>query len=770
MKKYMEKIKSDIFAKTLLNLLMLLIAPFICLFVLYVSSSHVIEGREQNAMLKVVADCAEKLEREMEDANAIATYLSNNSQILQYLYHYNREEDASSIMRMMDAQKTLESLTLVMDKIALIQIYANASDTIIDQGVCGEYPERYYKKFSIAGMEYQEWRDFLERSTKTYEVLHNVEITYDRVPYHAWVMSYRIPMNSSSGKHGQIFLYLDMDSILDDFSALDYRYGGYLAVINESQEIILMDNTSDISAEMILSDVAELKKFDDVKIVSQGNEEMLVIKHFSSALQATVAMAVPKDYVYAPMKSIQILLLAILVLLVTTSVILIVLMARKLTKPFMEMHQLLNKENASSTELIDEITRLLEHNKSLKNEVMSSVPALKTASLYNLLLAGFENKEDMDKALTQIGIDRNARQYGLLIINLFNLEYKNDVQEISMQQAFVGKAIEHDIKEVQGVYFPDYERILILFAMYEENKANAEKRMDEYLEKLIYPFFEKNRLEVLISGDVSTEITDFPGMFLLAQTVLRERSVGEGKQKLKVFWYSQEKKNYLKCYYPPEMENRLGIIMIMGNAGALVEAFEDLKLANERLFEQHVDTEISKLLQALFDTLCKKQKEYRIHDVEKLVNLKEEIAANLSAGENLVQTFYLLEEAYYTCINLNGDAWKEQKKDLSEKIRLYICSNYRDPQLCLSSIAEYFSITESYLSRLYKQSFQITCNKAIESLRMEDAAQQLAQGRSVAQVAENVGYHSVQVFRRVYKKYYKEIPSKFKENLKSDSD
>lgn len=770
MKKYMEKIKSDIFANTLLNLLMLLIVPFICLFVLYVSSSHVIYDREQNAMHKVVADCAEKLEQEIENANAITKYLSNNPQILRYLYHYSGKEGASSVMRMMDAQKTLESLTLVMDKIALIQIYANTSDTIIDQETCGIYLDRYYNKFSIVGTNYQEWCDSLKQSTKTYEVLYNVKLTYNKVPYNTWMMSYRVPMNSSSERHGQIFLYLDMDSILDEFSVLDYRYGGYLAVVNENQEIILLDNTSGFSAEMILSDVTDMKEFDDVEIISQENEEMLVIKHFSSILEGTVVIAVPKDYVYAPMKSIQMLLLVILVLLVTISTILIVRMARKLTKPFMEMYQLLNKENASSTELIDEIAQLLEHNKSLKNEVMSSVPALKTASLYNLLLAGFENKEDMDKALTQIGIDRNARQYGLLIIQLFNLEYKNDVQEISMQQAFVGKAIEHDIKEVQSVYFPDHERILIIFAMCEENKASAEKRMDEHLEKIIYPFFEKNRLEVLISGDVSTEINGFPGMFLRAQTVLRERSVSEGKQKLKVFWYSEEKKNYLKYYYPPEMENRLGIIMIMGNSGALIEAFEDLKLANTRIFEHHVDSEISKLLQALFETLCKKQREYRIHGVEKLEKLKAEITANLSASENLVQTFYLLEEAFYTCINLNGDAWKEQKKDLSEKIQLYICSNYRDPQICLSSIAEYFSITESYLSRLYKQSFQTTCNKAIESLRMEDAAMQLAQGKSVTWVAENVGYHSVQVFRRVYKKYYQEIPSKVKENLKSDSE
>ena len=113
---------------------------------------------------------------------------------------------------------------------------------------------------------------------------------------------------------------------------------------------------------------------------------------------------------------------------------------------------------------------------------------------------------------------------------------------------------------------------------------------------------------------------------------------------------------------------------------------------------------------------------------------------------------------------LNGDVWEEQQLNLSERIRLYICNNYRNPQLCLGMIAEKFSITESYLSRLYKQSFQTTCNKAIESLRLEDAARQLTRGRNVVDVAESVGYNSVQVFRRAYKRYYGTTPSESKEN------
>lgn len=761
MKKYLEKIKSDILIRTILDLLLLLIVPFICVEVIYISSSLTLEKQKQESMQKNLEECVETLEKEVEEAYTLVELLSGNTQILQYLYQYGPEE-LSSVTKMINAQKTLNSLTLAFDKIVLIQIYANLSDTMIDQDNGRLYLERYYHSFNMEGMEYDEWHEFLKNSTKTYEILYDIEFAYAKKKHEAWVMSCQIPKYSSSQKYGQVFLYLDKEKILSDFSMLDYHNGGYFTVLSDEQKVILLDNESNLSEENIQSVIVGIKDEGKIKLLNQNGKNMLVIKKYSSDLKATIAMAVPKDYVYAPIKSIQFMLRGMWVLLITTGILLIIFIARKLTQPFIEMNQILNIESSSAEELIIKLNALLEHNKKLKDEIIQSIPALKTAALYNLLLTGFDTKIDMDRAINQIGINRQARQYGLLIIRLLNMENKKTVYEINMQQVFVGNFIKNEIEAVQAVFFPDYERILVLFATNEETKCFAEKKMDEILEKSIYPFLEKNQLKVLISGDIGTEISDFSGMFLRAQAVLDAYSLAE-MENLKVLWYSQNKKKNLTYCYPLDIEKRLSNSIIMGRTGVLVETFDELKTANANLFEKHVDEEIMKLLYAIYATLCNKQEEYQLQD-EKLENIKKEISENLSAGENLIQTFYLIEEAFYICVSLKGGTSQgEEKMDLSEKIRIYICQHYRDPQICLNSIAEHFSITESYLSRLYKQSFQTTCNKAIESLRMEDAALQLSQGKSVTIVAESVGYHSVQVFRRVYKKYYQESPSKSKE-------
>ena len=758
-KEWLENIKTDVYIRTLINLIQLLIVPSVCLFVLYFTSSRVLMQREQESMKKVAVECTEKLENELESITAVSSYIAKNPQILKYLHYYSMED--ASPGRILDAQSVLESLTVALDNIVLVQVYANASETLIDQDTCAQYLERYYGTFSVQGMQFAQWHQFLKNQTSTVERFYNLEMFYAGKRYETWMISYRIPQYSLNEKYGQLLVYIDKQKLCEEFSALEYRQGkGYLAVMEADGTLMLLDNASDIRAELIAEDICEPDALDSVQMIRQQNRKLLVTKSYSRELQSYVVLAVPKEYIYAPIRGINILLVIMITVIALVSAMLLVLIARKLTGPYFEIHHLLNTKSASAEELLRELSGMVECNKELKKEVMSSIPSMKTAALYNLLLGGYETRTDMEKGIELLGIDKEAKQYGLLILCMRELKNKVNVEEISMLQAILGKAIEHDISVVQGIYFPDYERVVVLCALYEESTTAAEVYLQEKMEKQIYQFFQQNQINVVLAGDVAEHVTDFPSMFFRAQFVLNYHA-GQ-KQNAKICWYSREFSKVSSYNYPPEMEKRLGNFMLMGNVKGLTEAFDDLKMVNAYIFEHHKDEEISRLLWEIYWTLCRKQKEFRMCDGEQLEKKKREILHNLKSGERLMQTFYLLEEAFYLGIDQNGELWQDQNKELSERIHLYLCQNYQDPQLCLSAVAERFSITESYLSRLYKQAFGQTCNKAIETLRMEDAALQLTQGRSVACVAESVGYHSVQVFRRVYKKHFQEIPSRSK--------
>ena len=93
--------------------------------------------------------------------------------------------------------------------------------------------------------------------------------------------------------------------------------------------------------------------------------------------------------------------------------------------------------------------------------------------------------------------------------------------------------------------------------------------------------------------------------------------------------------------------------------------------------------------------------------------------------------------------------------DINQRIRMYIEENYADPQLSLASVADCFGISEVYLSRLFKQSFEQNFSKYVEELRMRKAKELMESGNyTVSTIAETVGYNSSQTFRRAYKRVY----------------
>ena len=74
-----------------------------------------------------------------------------------------------------------------------------------------------------------------------------------------------------------------------------------------------------------------------------------------------------------------------------------------------------------------------------------------------------------------------------------------------------------------------------------------------------------------------------------------------------------------------------------------------------------------------------------------------------------------------------------------------------------------WSITEVYLSKLFKEGTGQNFSKYVENLRLEQAKLLLSKGVLVNEVAQQVGYNSPQVFRRAWKRHYGTTPTEFKE-------
>lgn len=113
--------------------------------------------------------------------------------------------------------------------------------------------------------------------------------------------------------------------------------------------------------------------------------------------------------------------------------------------------------------------------------------------------------------------------------------------------------------------------------------------------------------------------------------------------------------------------------------------------------------------------------------------------------------------------NYSAARKKEYGEQLIYDMRSYIDDNYTDTSLSLQMLSDQFSISESYFSQLFKKHLNVNFYQYLEQKRMQYACEILeSSNRNVQEIAEVVGYQSVNTFGRAFKRYYKMSPGEYR--------
>ncbi len=115
-------------------------------------------------------------------------------------------------------------------------------------------------------------------------------------------------------------------------------------------------------------------------------------------------------------------------------------------------------------------------------------------------------------------------------------------------------------------------------------------------------------------------------------------------------------------------------------------------------------------------------------------------------------------ELYHTANPTN------KKESIIKNSIVYMNSNFDNPLITISEIAEKSFISEVYFRKLYKEIFGISPVKAILQMRIEKARKLLATGYfSIKEVAQKSGFDNVKYFSTVFKREVGCSPSDYTE-------
>lgn len=97
----------------------------------------------------------------------------------------------------------------------------------------------------------------------------------------------------------------------------------------------------------------------------------------------------------------------------------------------------------------------------------------------------------------------------------------------------------------------------------------------------------------------------------------------------------------------------------------------------------------------------------------------------------------------------------------------YAENNIHSSEASLSKIAEELNVSRQYLSRLFKQEVHMTFTEYMKKLRINYCCHLLCTSdRSIAEIAEESGYHDMKSFYQAFKKQMNMTPLEFKKTMK----
>ena len=111
---------------------------------------------------------------------------------------------------------------------------------------------------------------------------------------------------------------------------------------------------------------------------------------------------------------------------------------------------------------------------------------------------------------------------------------------------------------------------------------------------------------------------------------------------------------------------------------------------------------------------------------------------------------------------LHAEDEETKSSRIYDNILIYVKNHYAENDLTLKRIAEIFSYTEKYLSRLFKQNMSVNFNEYLNGLRIEEAVRSIEDSAdNIKELSQHCGFSDSLYFSKVFKRHTGLPPAEF---------
>ncbi|MCU6709088.1 AraC family transcriptional regulator [Paenibacillus sp. J5C_2022] len=449
-------------------------------------------------------------------------------------------------------------------------------------------------------------------------------------------------------------------------------------------------------------------------------------------------------------------------LLLLFGVILAYMATRSSYKPIRQLLQFLDERNKAHGDQINQIHELayiqssIEQvyslNHSLQNKLEHSVAHLRE-DFFRKVIYGIASERFIQDNIKTLNLEVYEDRLNLMLLECEGLE-AHTIPAPHLSATFHDRVEEKLGKEEPFFVLPlDRNKYCILFRTLDSD------RLREIAEHIIH------RIESILSLDITICISEAYPLTELTSGLQELLRLGNHQYAAVNKVMTSREAGYAEeavCYYPLEIESFLINYVSTNELGKAYELLGNLIEENEKQAKL-APANLSSLKHSLLTTFkrCLNTNNKTLNQfVKEYPNALEEFM-DVGAAAFSEKAIGLFEHIFNYC---NKDKFSLDSSTAS-RIFIYIHKHF-DKDLSLTDIASHFNLSESYVSKLLKNSLDINFKQYVNTLKAKRAKELLNQKTyKVHEVASIVGCNNTNTFIRIFKQYIGVSPGEYLKSL-----
>lgn len=407
-----------------------------------------------------------------------------------------------------------------------------------------------------------------------------------------------------------------------------------------------------------------------------------------------------------------------------------------------EMEGYGNRE-VTYSEMGQVVSAVLKEHSELLDAVEQDKPTLRKAFFQDLLHGEFDSEQQMLFDARKCDVNLWDSSYYVLTFELFQNDDIYSVDEQALNEGrILTELVKRRLQDVYGekIWFYQWNYRRQLAILLSEETA----RETDALQTVHNELLEEYQIET--SWGISTCYRDFFYAWKAAEEA-RLALLHVNRKDAIVEYRAQMVENSL--YMPKVLEDRLVSNI---KSGDFVELDRIVQCIREENFEKRrfnrsmlikLNRRIGELMSQLMtgaDVDCSQQ----------MMWLNESVIGGDSSCD---EYFGRLRSVLYQLGAELTEKRRTKCRSMIEEIKSYIRENYADTGLGLTSVGTVFRISEAYLSTIFKEQTGINFADYLEQIRIGRACELLEENAyTISEIAQKVGYNSIQSFRRAFKR------------------